>query len=93
MIEYLYNTIRATAGDYVQVTAIITDDEGNEVTEGCEFMLHDCDEKLLMTVMGEYHDGEMYFNIPAHDLPKGKYFYCICREGVKLCFHQRLYLV
>lgn len=93
MIEYLFNTIRATAGDVAAVSAVITDDNGTPITSGCEFMLHDCDENLLKTVMGDYKDGEWTFHVPTEGLPKGKYFYCICMDGEKLCFHQRMYLI
>lgn len=93
MIEYLYNTIRATAGDVMPITALITDDEGNDITEACHFMLFDLNDKLVVTTDGEYINGEWVFNVPTTGLDKGKYWYCICYHEEKLCFKQRLYLV
>lgn len=93
MIEYLYNTIRATAGDIMPITAIITDDEGKEITDGCHFMLYSNDDKLIKTVMGDYSNGEWVFQVPTAELDKGKYWYCICLDNEKLCFKQRIYLI
>lgn len=93
MIEYLYNTIRATAGDIMTVNAILTDASGNDITEGCHFMLFNLNDELLITVDGEYKDGEWTFNVPTTGFEKGRYWYCICHNEEKLCFKQRAYLV
>lgn len=93
MIEYLYDTIRAAAGDYVDITAEVKDDNGNNITEGVVFMLYDNEEKLLISVNGDYINGEWAFHLPIGTLPKGKYFYSISADGVKLCFNKRFYLV
>ena len=93
MIEYLYNTIRATVGDDMHITAIITDDQQNLITENCSFMIHDTNDKLISSTLGVYQDEAWLFNIPTTGLEKGKYWYCICYGNQKLCFKQRLYLV
>lgn len=100
MIEYLYNAIRATAGQDVIVTAYITDEDERVITEGCHIMLYDKDRKtLLHTVDGVYHNENGYFEwiftIPG-ELTKeldGRYWYCICYHDKNLCFREPIYFV
>lgn len=93
MIEYLYNTIRATAGDDMQVTAVITDDHGNDITSDCKFAIFSVDDQLLVSTVGEYTSDVWHFTIPTDELKKGKYWYCIYHHDERLSFMQRLYLV
>ena len=96
-IEYLYDCIRATAGQDICVCAVITDDSGEAITDGCKLMLSEgeSDSTLLTTINGDY-DGEQWnFHIPAavtHDL-YGRYWYCVCRSDTKLCFKTPIYLM
>lgn len=92
MIEYLYNCIRATAGQDICICAVITDDDGNPIASGCSLMLHN-DEEMFSQVNGVY-DGEAWsFDIPAEDTKglKGRYWYCICKDNTNLCFKTPIY--
>lgn len=95
MIEYLYNCIRATAGENVGITAIITNADGEQITEHSHIMLFDKDDTLLATIDGEYvaELGNWQFTLPA-ELTKGKcgrYWYRICTTDDSLCFKQPIY--
>lgn len=93
MVEYLLNAIRANAGEDISVIASISED-GIPVNEGCDFMLH-IDDNSMVVVDGEYQDGYWHFTIPAaatKDL-KGRYSYCLRRDGKTLCFKEPFYLM
>jgi hypothetical protein len=94
MIEYLYNAIRATAGEDITIAAEITDNSGFCVNDGCALMLWD-DEELLTSVDGMLIDDLWNFTIPAAATTgfKGRYWYCICHKHNKLQFKEPLYLV
>lgn len=96
MIEYLYNAIRALAGNDIAITAAITDDSGIAITENCSLMFHDKDrETMIATIPGNYVNDEWLFIIPA-ELTKGlngRYWYCIKHENSSLCFIEPIYLV
>lgn len=96
MIEYIFDVIRASAGEEIVVKAQITDDNGAEVTSGCHLMLYD-DLLLLATVDGVYRaeSKEWVFTIHAEDTAglKGRYWYCICEHGTSLCFKRPIYLI
>lgn len=97
MVEYLYNAIRATAGDNIELAAIIQTASGESVTEGCHIMLFDTDETtLIATFDGEYIGGSKdywQFTIPAETTANrlGRYWYRICAENGSLCFKQPIY--
>lgn len=96
MIEYLYNAIRATAGNDIAITAEITDADGNNIEDSCYLMLHDKDRKtVLAEVRGKYEDGEWVFIIPATQTKelKGRYWYCIRHVNNSLCFKEPIYFV
>ena len=97
MVEYLYNCIRATAGDDVEITAIIQDSTGANITEGCHIMLFDKNCALLSTIDGNYlaELGTWQFTIPAVDTAGkiGRYWYRICSHQDSLCFKQPSYFV
>lgn len=97
MIEYLYDAIRAHAGNDLVITADITDNSKETVTEGCSLMFHDTDkETMIAEIKGVYDENDGWtFTIPA-ELTKertGRYWYCITHEGSALCFKQPIYLV
>lgn len=94
MIEYLYDCIRATAGQEICICAQITDDDGTAITEGCGLMLHD-DEAMLIKVNGVCNGEEWSFIIPAEATAglKGRHWYCICKGDASLCFKEPIYLV
>jgi hypothetical protein len=93
MIEYIYDAIRATAGQEICICALITDDEGNAVSEGCGLMLHD-DDGMIVKVEGVFNGEDWSFVIPAEATQglKGRYWYCICRANSNLCFKTPIYL-
>jgi hypothetical protein len=96
MIEYLHDAIRATAGNNIAVTAVITDDNDEAITENCFLMLHDKDRKTIITeIRGNYENDEWTFIIPADKTKglKGRYWYCIRHVNNSLCFKQPIYLV
>lgn len=96
MIEYLYDAIRAVAGQDITVSATITDDAGYFITEGCEFTIHS-DDGELYTAQGIYiaEEGTWAFAIPAEVTKglKGRYWYCIRHSGINICFKQPMYLI
>lgn len=96
MIEYLYNAIRATAGQDITIAARITE-KNEDITTGCGLMLHDKKGGLLTTVDGNYTEAEGIWNFTiTADVTsglKGRYWYCICHDNSNLCFKQPIYLV
>lgn len=96
MIEYLYDTIRATAGDNVELAAKIQTASGEPVTDNCHIMLFDKDDNLLGTYHGDYIGGSKeywQFTIPAEITAGkiGRYWYRICTPEASLCFKQPIY--
>lgn len=96
MIEYLFNVIRAVAGQDVTVAAKITDEEGAEITDGCAFVLH-LDNEAMIKIDGTYISSLScwQFTIPAELTQghSGKYEYCIQHKGNNLCFKEPFYLI
>jgi hypothetical protein len=97
MIEYLWNAIRAIAGDTITIEAYITDTNEEIITEGCTFALHDKDgTKMLLAKNGTYlpEFSVWQFTLEPEETKdlKGKYFYCIKHNDSPLCFKQPIYL-
>lgn len=95
MIEYLYNAIRATAGEDITISAKITDEIGEPISIGCHLNLYD-DNGQIAKIDGECIDGLYEFTIPAETTTNlhGRYWYCMCDEKhIKLQFKQPIYLV
>lgn len=96
MIEYLYDAIRAVAGQEIVISAVITDANGVPVDEVCGFMLHDDKGADIGMVHGEYlGEGMWQFTLPASLTLglKGRHWYCIQHKGNNLCFKQPIYLL
>lgn len=93
MVEYIFNTIRATAGEEITISADITDNSGEAITENCSFLLFD-DEEVLYTALG-FLDEYWSFTIPAEvtEGKNGRYWYCINHGDVSLCFKEPIYLL
>ena len=95
MVEYLYNTIMAVAGQDITIYALITDDDEQVITTGCSLVLYS-DEEELVRVDGIYFPENLQweFTIPANATSgrDGRYWYCLRREGKDLCFKQPIYL-
>lgn len=95
MVEYLYNTIRAVSGEDIEVSAFITDPSDVPITQDCSLSFWD-NEKELIEVQGNYLSDALgwSFIVPS-DITKGlkgRYWYCLRREGKDLCFKQPIYL-
>lgn len=92
MVEYLYDAVKATAGEVIAVSTRITDDEGNVNSSGCVIEVYK-DDTQISTTPGELSGEEYSFNIPAI-IETGRYFYLIKDlEGNSFEFKQPLYLV
>lgn len=94
MIEYIYDVIRATAGEDITISAKITEEDGTPITAGCAFRLYD-DEDMLARVEGTLTGEVWSFTLPANktDGLSGRYWYCFCKDNKTLCFKKPLYLV
>ena len=95
MVEYIYDLIKATSGEDIEVSARITEENGDCITSGCGLRIFDKEENFITRIDGEC-DGEMWsFTIPGELTKglKGKHWYCICKDGTALCFREPLYLV
>lgn len=95
MIEYLYDAIRAVAGQEISVSAVITDDSGAVISEGCKFVLHIGDEMLAFDGIYIPDIQSWQFTIPAETTKglSGRYSYCIQKDDNNLCFKTPFYLV
>lgn len=95
MVEYLLNAIRASAGEDITIVASVAEN-GESIAAGCGFMLHIADDNIVM-VDGAYdvEEGLWYFTIPAEKTKglKGRYSYCLCKNGQSLCFREPFYLM
>lgn len=91
-VEYIRDIIKITAGEDAEIGAVITDEEGEPITEDVSLMLH-LEEECLID--GVYIDECWTFTVPAEltEGLKGKYWYCICQGESTLCFRTPLYLM
>lgn len=94
MIEYLYDSIRATAGEDITITAKVTDEEGKDIATNCFLRLYDND-ILLTKISGECISGLWQFTIPAEATANlnGRYWYCLCNGSNTFNFKQPMYLI
>ena len=98
MVEYLYDAIRAVAGQEIKVEAFITDENENIVTEGCYFVLHDkAGTNMLLRKNGSYNTEFSIWEFvlaPEETMGlNGRYLYCIQHNDSNLCFKQPIYLM
>ena len=97
MIEYLYDAIRAVAGQDTEVYALFANGDGTFVSEGCKFVLHKPGGEMIAEVEGEYNPetGQWTFNVPGEATKglKGRFKYCFQHDGSNLCFLKPFYLV
>ena len=95
MIEYLYNAIRATAGDDIEIAAKVTSESGAAVTDHCHLSIFAEDGSTVTTINGSLVENVWQFTVPAAQTEglKGRFWYCICTDDADLCFKQPIYLV
>ena len=97
MIEYLFNTIRATANEDIVITAKISTPTGEPVTSGTHIGIYNDADERLIKVDGFNVDDVWEYTIPAEDTKnlKGKYWYCICCNDThkSYCFKQPIYFI
>ena len=95
MVEYLYNTIMAVAGQDITIYALITNDDEQVITTGCSLVLYN-DEEELVSVDGIYLPESLQweFTIPANATSgrDGRYWYSVQHNNKSLCFKQPIYL-
>ncbi len=94
-LEYLYDCVRATAGEGVDITATITDADGSVVKDGCSLALYDSYGATIANVDGQYIEEtkSWQFSIPASATAKlsGRYFYCVFRNHISMNFQTPIY--
>lgn len=96
MTEYLYNAIRATSGDALEVCAKITDDYGSLIENGCYMTIYDKDGSTVIALQdGIFDNGIMKFNFDAVLIGnlKGCYWYTINYDGGAISFKQPIYFI
>lgn len=93
-IEYIYDAVKATAGENITITAKIKEEDGTVITENCSLILYN-DDEILVYVVGEYTDDVWNFTIPAQITEglKGRFWYSVQNADVSLCFDKPIYLV
>jgi hypothetical protein len=95
MIEYLYDAIRAVAGQDFEVNAVVSNADGSLVSEGCVLVIHDGDRMIKAPGTYNAESGMWSFIVPSSSTVgmNGRYMYCIMRNNTNLCFKQPIYLV
>lgn len=95
MIEYIYDVIKASAGEEVTITSKITDDTGQLYTDACTLCLFDGEEKIAV-INGAYENEVYCFTIPASMTTglKGRYWYKVCDcNDISFNFKNPIYFV
>ena len=92
--EFLYDAIKAVAGEDINIGAQITDVEGNNITSGCSLIFIDKDLNTIAEYAGTYADAEWTFVIPAEATKgmEGRYWYRIKYNGGALSFAAPIYM-
>jgi hypothetical protein len=93
-LEYIYDAIRATAGEDTGISATILDDDGNPFETGCGLSLYDGDGERIGFIDGYYvGEGLWLFTIPAHMNYglSGRYYYSINQDGEDMNFKTPIY--
>lgn len=95
MLEYLYDAIRANAGQPLGITAQLANN-GEPIIEDCVLVFFD-DNQELTHVEGLYiaEIDRWNFTVPAEVTEGriGRHWYCIRHDGVNLCLNKPIYLV
>ena len=98
MVDYLYDVIKAVAGEELQIAAIITDENGVDISEGCALVLsfgqHAEPHAKFDGTFTTCNEGSFWsFVVPAA-ATKGehKLWYKIMKGEESLSFYRPLYL-
>lgn len=93
MVEYLFDAIKAVAGETFTVTAEITDELQEPIKEQCSLVIYDAEENEISTIKGILEDNVWNFTIPSTLTSgfSGRYWYCIKCGIESLSFKQPLY--
>ena len=94
MTQFLYDAIKAIAGEDINIGAQITDVDGNDITSGCSLLFIDKEYNTIAEYAGTYADGEWTFTIPAQATKgmEGRYWYRIKYNDDSLSFAAPIYL-
>lgn len=93
-IEFLYDCIKAIAGEDINILAEITDSAGVDITSGCGLVFIDKDFTIIGEYEGTYADGAWSFTIPAARTKgmNGRYWYRIKFKDTSMSFAAPIYL-
>ena len=94
MIEYIYDCIRATAGEDITITANITDANGTQIISDCSLKFTAGDTIIIADGVCD-EEGIWMFTIPANYTEglKGRYWYEILCGEASVSFAEPIYLV
>lgn len=94
MTEFLYDCIKAVAGEDINIGAQITDVDGNNITSGCSLLFINKNFNTIAEYAGTYADGTWTFTIPAEATKgmEGRYWYRIKYNDNSLSFAAPIYL-
>lgn len=97
LLEYIYDTIKATAGEDLDITAYVVDENGDSISQGCRLILRNGDESVLAVAEGIYNadEGMWHFHVPGERTAglKGKHWYCVKQDDETICFLEPFYLI
>lgn len=94
MVEFLYDCVKAVAGEDINICAEITDADGNDITSGCSLVFLDKDFVQIDEYEGTYSDDAWIFTVPAETTKglHGRYWYRIKFGDGSLCFAAPIYV-
>ena len=94
MVEYIFNAIKATAGEDITIAAEITDPDGEMLVAGCRLKLSTDDVEIAI-VDGYFSEDSWVFIVPAifTERLKGRCWYTILYGDVSISHPEPIYLV
>lgn len=93
--EYLYSALRATSGEDITINAIVTDEEGKAITEGCGLTITAENGNVIADVVGTFEGDSWLFTISAEATKglTGRHYYRVTKGDASLCFPTPIYFV
>lgn len=97
MVEYLYNAIVVPRNFSSTINAYITDDNGELITEGCQFVITDGTGDIVIEVVNGTYDSELgvwsfVVNQEIATEP-ARFMYYITKGIQRLSFNEPLYIM